>query len=296
MDLDQFETLVRGCHSRVYRAACAIVHDRAEAEDVVQEACSRAYEHLDEFEGRARFSTWLTRIAMHEALARVRRGKRFDALETHAEDPSMSTGLGSSPEQQASDFEMRPVLEAAVARLPDGLRAVFVLRAVEEMSGVDVAECLGVSEDTVKTRLHRARVRLRDMLIESVEPSMPSGPDDSRASEASHRFDGSLLPMWIYDTQTLAFLAVNDAAVRQYGYRRDEFAALTIEGIRPQADVAALREDVARHTDAGRVWRHRRKDGSIIAVEVRAHDIDFERKRSRLVLARERFRPTCVHA
>jgi RNA polymerase sigma-70 factor (ECF subfamily) len=284
--------------SRIYRAACAIVRDAGEAEDVVQEACARAYEHLGEFEGRARFSTWLTRIAVHEALARVRGGKRAVLSETHAEEPSLSAGSGSSPEQKTSDLEMRPLLETAVAKLPDGLRAVFVLRAVEEMSGAEVAECLGISEDAVKTRLHRARSRLREMLIESIEPSLPFASEDPRASTTRQRvrFDNGPLPMWIYDTETLAFLAVNDAAVRHYGYRREEFAALTLEGIRPQEDVAALRDDVARHTDAGRVWRHRKKDGSVIAVEVRAHDFAFKRRRSRLVLATERLRPTFARA
>jgi RNA polymerase sigma-70 factor (ECF subfamily) len=171
-ELDQFELLMRRHNSRVYRVARSIVRDASEAEDVMQDAYVRAYEHLGQFEGRALFSTWLTRIAVHEALARVRRGKRFDSL--HTEDHSMSTQSSSSPEQQASDVEMRSLLEAAVGKLPEELRVVFVLRAVEGMSGAEVGECLGISEDTVKTRLHRARGRLQEMLIESIEPSLPA--------------------------------------------------------------------------------------------------------------------------
>jgi RNA polymerase sigma-70 factor, ECF subfamily len=171
---EQFELIMRRHNSRVYRAARSIVHDASEAEDVMQDAYVRAYEHLGEFEGRARFSTWLTRIAVHEALARVRRGKRFDPLETHAEHPSMSTPSRSSPEQETSDMEMRHAIEAAVAKLSDEYRSVFVLRAVEGMSGAEVAECLDIPEDTVKTRLHRARNQLQEMLISSIEPSLPS--------------------------------------------------------------------------------------------------------------------------
>src|SRR3954463_637284 len=98
-----FELLMRRHNERVYRAARAILRDESEAEDVMQDAYVRAYEHLHEFEGRARFSTWLTRIAVHEALARSRRRKRFDSLESHTQESSMSTPPGSSPEQQASD-------------------------------------------------------------------------------------------------------------------------------------------------------------------------------------------------
>ncbi len=169
-----FELLMRRNNPRVYRAARAILHDESEAEDVMQDAYVRAYEHLHAFEGRARFSTWLTRIAVHEALARVRRRQRFDSLESHPEEPTMSTQAGTDPEQQASDVEMRAVLEAAIGRLPDEFRSVFVLRAVEGMSGAETAECLGIPDDTVKTRLHRARGRLQEMLVESIEPALPS--------------------------------------------------------------------------------------------------------------------------
>jgi RNA polymerase sigma-70 factor (ECF subfamily) len=173
-EMHRFEVLMRRHNPRVYRAARAILHDASEAEDVMQDTYVRAYAHLAEFEGRARFSTWLTRIAVHEALGRVRRSKRFDSLDSHPEEPFMSTEAGSSPEQQASDVEMRAVLEAAIERLPDEFRSVFVLRAVEGMSGAETAECLGIAEDTVKTRLHRARGRLQEMLLASVEPTLPT--------------------------------------------------------------------------------------------------------------------------
>jgi RNA polymerase sigma-70 factor, ECF subfamily len=286
---DQFETLIRRHRSRLYRTALAILRDASEAEDVTQNAYMRAYEHLGEFEGRSRFSTWLTRIAMHEAFARVRRGNRCARLQKHTEDLFMATGSSSSPEQETSDAEMRPVLDAAVARLSNDFRSVFVLRAVEGLSGAEVAECLGIPEDTVKTRLHRARERLRRMLAASVESSLPPVSGYSHASETRCRalLESSPLPMWVYDPRTFAFLAVNDAAVRHYGYSRSEFAALTIEDIRPLEDVPALRENVARRTHTGRVWRHRKKDGSIIRVEVKAHDFVFGERRTRRVFAND---------
>jgi RNA polymerase sigma-70 factor (ECF subfamily) len=168
-----FELLMRRHNQRVYRAARAILRSDHEAEDVMQDAYVRAYEHLRDFEGRARFSTWLTRIAVHEALARARRARRFDAWDSQSEEPSMSSHVPPSPEQTASDRELRSVLERAIDALPDDFRAVFVLRAVEEMSGAETAECLGIPEDTVKTRLYRARGRLQDALLSSLEPTIP---------------------------------------------------------------------------------------------------------------------------
>ena len=167
-----FELLMRRHNQRLYRTARAILRDASEAEDVMQDAYVRAYEHLADFEGRARFATWLTRIAAHEATTRARRRKRFDSLDQ--EESFMSTQSGSNPEQQASDIEMRSVLETAIERLPDEFRSVFVLRAVEGMSGAEVAESLGIQEETVKTRLHRARGRLQEMLVAAMEPALPA--------------------------------------------------------------------------------------------------------------------------
>jgi RNA polymerase sigma-70 factor (ECF subfamily) len=168
-----FEHVMRRYNQRVYRAARAILRDDHEAEDVMQEAYVRAYEHLGEFEGRARFSTWLLRIAVHEALARLRRAKRFEPLTGESEEPSMSTQRPASPEQSASDQEMRALLEQAIDALPDDFRAVFVLRAVEELSGAETAECLGIPEETVKTRLFRARGRLQEAILGTLEPKLP---------------------------------------------------------------------------------------------------------------------------
>jgi RNA polymerase sigma factor (sigma-70 family) len=168
-----FELLMRRHSARLYRATCAILHDPNEAEDVMQEAYVRAYEHLHEFEGRARFSTWLTRIAIHEALARLRSRNRFEPLDADANDPAASAHPDSSPEQHASDIEMNALLQDALGKLPADFRSVFVLRAGHGMSVAEAAECLGIAEGTVKTRLHRARLRLQE-LLESIEPALPS--------------------------------------------------------------------------------------------------------------------------
>lgn len=173
-EIELFELLMRRNNPRVYRASRAILRDDTEAEDVMQDTYVRAFGHLHEFEGRSRFSTWLTKIAVHEAFARLRKQRRLEPLDAHTEGSSMSTQPETSPEQQASDAEMRVVLESAIARLPDDFRSVFVLRAVDGLSGAETAECLGIPEDTVKTRLHRARGRLQEMLVQSIEPALAS--------------------------------------------------------------------------------------------------------------------------
>ena len=154
-----FELLMRRYNQRLYRVTRAIVRDEREAEDVTQDAWVRAFEHLDQFAGRARFSTWLTRIAVHEALARVRRGARsIDIEETMPTLASAAAG----PEQRAADHELGEVIEAAVDALPEVYGAVFMLRDVEGLSTADTAACLELNEETVKTRLHRARALLRN--------------------------------------------------------------------------------------------------------------------------------------
>jgi RNA polymerase sigma-70 factor (ECF subfamily) len=166
-----FELIMRRNNQRLYRAARAILKENDEAEDVMQDAYVRAFEHLHEFEGRARLSTWLTRIAVNEAIARVRRGRRFAPLESRPEELAMSP-QPNTPEAHASDGEMRAALEQAISELPEEFRVVFVLRAVEEMSGAETAECLGIPEETVKTRLHRARGRLQETLRAAFETKL----------------------------------------------------------------------------------------------------------------------------
>lgn len=167
-----FETLIRRHNRRVFRATRAILRNDDEAEDAMQEAYVSAFAHLKDFGGRARFSTWLVRIAVYEALGRLRRGKRLTSLdEAELEEEPMATTR--SPEEAASDRELRTVLEQAVDALPVGFRAVFMLRAVEEMSVSETAEALAISEETVRTRLHRARGLLQHELSERAERAAP---------------------------------------------------------------------------------------------------------------------------
>jgi len=165
-----FEIVMRRHNQRLYRVARAILHNEDEAEDVMQDAYVRAYEHLHQFAGRAKFSTWLTRIAVHEALARRQRSNRYQALEPVSEGMGeLMDGFASgspNPEQQASNDEMRTLLEEAVEQLPDAYRGIFVLRDVEEMSTSEAADVLGITEENVKVRLHRARALLRKSLYE----------------------------------------------------------------------------------------------------------------------------------
>lgn len=168
-----FELLMRRNNRRLYRVARAILGRDAEAEDVVQEAYVRAFTHLGAFEGRARFSTWLTRIAVYEALACRRRrrteGAAAAAREEEEELMQWPTRGAADPEQSAAGAELRRVIEASVDALPEHYRVVFMLRAVEELSVAETAECLEIPEETVKTRLHRARGLLRERLLARVE-------------------------------------------------------------------------------------------------------------------------------
>jgi len=163
-----FEIIMRRHNQLLYRVARAILRNDGEAEDVMQDAYVRAYEHLGQFAAKAKFSTWLTRIAVHEALSRQRRGNRYQELEPMSEregDPmDRFASLAPDPEQQASNSEVRRLLEESVEKLPDAYRTIFILRDIEEMSTTDAAEVLEITEDNVKVRLHRARALLRKSL------------------------------------------------------------------------------------------------------------------------------------
>ena len=163
-----FELLMRRYNERVYRAARSIVRDEQEAEDVMQQAYVNAFTHLRQFNGSAQFSTWLTKIALNEALARVRRRGRYETFDEDLSnvEPFMSSNPAPNPERQAFAEELRRLLEWAIDTLPDGMREVFVLRDVEGLSTSEVAESLGVSDDVVKTRLSRGRAALRRVLRE----------------------------------------------------------------------------------------------------------------------------------
>jgi len=172
-----YELLMRRHNERIYRAARAIVRDDAEAEDVMQQAYVNAYAHLRQFDRRASFATWLTRIAVNEALARARRQGRYVSMDLEQDQPAAARPTDTmtpDPETQAYAGELRALLEAAVDALPDGAREVFMLREVQGLSTLETADALGIREDAVKTRLSRAKVALRRDLLERVGNTGPT--------------------------------------------------------------------------------------------------------------------------
>ncbi len=175
-DLPLFELLMRRYNQRLYRVARAIVKSDSEAEDVAQQAYVNAYINLHQFAGRAKFSTWLTRIAVHEALNRARKQSRIAwPAEDAQEDPmERIASPGVDPERQAFAGELGTLLERAVDDLPESYRTVFVMRDVEGLSTSETAECLDLSEEAVKTRLHRAKSMLRDMLYDRAGLAAPT--------------------------------------------------------------------------------------------------------------------------
>jgi RNA polymerase sigma-70 factor (ECF subfamily) len=160
---------MRRHNERIYRTARAILRDESEAEDVMQQAYVNAYTHLRQFDGRSKFSTWLTRIAVNEALARARRRGLYTTMDADesavVEIPGTFDGT-PDPERLAISREIGALVESAIDRLPDGTREVFMLRQVEGMSTEEVADALDVSEAVVKTRLSRARGAIRRDLLE----------------------------------------------------------------------------------------------------------------------------------
>jgi RNA polymerase sigma-70 factor (ECF subfamily) len=158
-----FEILMRRYNRRLFRVTRSIVTNDLDAEDIVQDAFVRAYEHLNQFEGRARFSTWLTKIAIYEAYARVRRidYQKVDSISVLEGEDFKLKSKGRDPEQQTYDGELKVVLEKAFDALPNDYKSVFMLREIEGLSTAETAECLEISEENAKTRLHRARALLQ---------------------------------------------------------------------------------------------------------------------------------------
>ena len=176
-DAAAIEVLVRRHNRLLFRTARAILRDDAEAEDVVQETYLRAFRALASFRGESSFSTWLTRIAANQALMRLRRATRADKVIPidHHNGASLMEGVedeAAGPERAAMGAEMRGLLERRIDALPDLYRAVFVMRAVEELSVEETAAALGLPEATVRTRFFRARALLRGALEHEIDFAM----------------------------------------------------------------------------------------------------------------------------
>jgi RNA polymerase sigma-70 factor (ECF subfamily) len=169
-DREAFRTIMQRCNQRLFRIARAVMRDDAEAEDVLQEAYTRAFAAMASFRGEAGVATWLTRIVLNEAHGRLRSRRAtvdLDAVEAAQESAEILAFPGRAvddPEADAARAQIRRILETAVDHLPEPFRLVFILREVEELSVEETAEHLGLKIETVKTRLHRARRRLREAL------------------------------------------------------------------------------------------------------------------------------------
>ncbi|GJQ21512.1 MAG: RNA polymerase sigma factor [Bacteroidia bacterium] len=162
-----YELIMRRHNQRLFKICRAYVRDGDEAEDIVQEAYVKAYEQLPRFEQRAKFSTWLIRILINEALAHIRRNGRFTSIEP--DEGGMNAGMihephspeNETPSERTMNDELKNVLEEAIDALPEKYRSVFVMRAIEGMSVAETSESLKISQENVKVRLNRAKEMLR---------------------------------------------------------------------------------------------------------------------------------------
>jgi RNA polymerase sigma-70 factor (ECF subfamily) len=167
-------------NQRLFRAAWSILKDRPESEEAVQSAYLKAFDRIGDYEGRSTLSTWLTRIVINEALGRLRSARRRRAaleqqgvavLDTYRE-ALMRGSEPVAPDADVAREQLRRLLEQAVASLPQAFRSVFVLREVEGLSVEETAEALGIPAPTVKTRLHRARLKLQEALAPDVRGAL----------------------------------------------------------------------------------------------------------------------------
>ena len=174
---DAFRTIMQRNNQRLYRLARGVVRDDFEAEDVVQEAYMRAFAHLEAFRGDSSLSTWLSRITINEALGRLRARQRAPQA-SHVPDgrseaeiiPFPGSPQSDDPERTMAQRQILRLVEQATDHLPEAFRCVFVARVIEGMSVEETAELLGLQPQTVKTRLHRARARVRKELHSRIGP------------------------------------------------------------------------------------------------------------------------------
>ena len=169
-DKDQYARLMRRHNQRLFRAVRAILRQDDQAEDVVQEAYVIAYQNLAGFRRESAFATWLTRIAVNEALGRLRKRARAQHLGL-VEEANADATMGTpphTPEDQAARAELRRLLEDQIDALPEAYRTVLVLRDVQELDTAETAASLGLTEEAVRVRLHRARQALQASLAEAV--------------------------------------------------------------------------------------------------------------------------------
>jgi len=183
-DMAACDECIRQHAGSVYRLALRLMRNEAEAEDVMQDTFLNAFKGIDKFVGRSSLRTWLYRIAYNAAVLRLRkRGPELISLD-EAADPEEGWSLpkeffdwSNMPERELEKAEVRAEMERAIDELPPTLRAAFVLRELEDLSTEETARALGVTEATVKTRLHRARLWLRERLTSFFTPGMPKAEE-----------------------------------------------------------------------------------------------------------------------
>ncbi|HUJ32719.1 MAG TPA: sigma-70 family RNA polymerase sigma factor [Candidatus Acidoferrum sp.] len=169
-DVSAFETLVGRYERKIFRLTQNITQNREDAEDAMQESFLKAYEHLPEFQGNSRFYTWLVRIAVNQALMKLRKRRPNqvsldDDIDTGEETiPRDVEDWGPSPEERYRQAELSGILSNVISELDPSFRIVFQLRDIEELSTEETAEALGLSVPAVKSRLLRARLKLRQKL------------------------------------------------------------------------------------------------------------------------------------
>ena len=175
-DADAFRAIMRINNQKLYRLARSIVRNDSEAEDIVQETYVTAFAHLSSFRGEASLATWLSRIAINEALGRLRKRRRSasvisggPASDAHV-IPFPLGASGDDPERTMAQRQILQLVEQATDALPDVYRTVFVARVIEGLSMEETADLLGIKPQTVKTRLHRARALVRKQLDEQIGP------------------------------------------------------------------------------------------------------------------------------
>ena len=169
-DREAFRAIMQNCNQRLFRVARGLMRDDAEAEDLLQEAYTRAFAAIAGFRGESGIATWLTRIVLNEGHDRLR--ARRATVELEEVEPAQASGQvlpfpgpsATDPEADAARAQIRRLIEVALDDLPEAFRLVFILREVEELSVDETAAHLGIRTETVKTRLHRARRRLREAL------------------------------------------------------------------------------------------------------------------------------------
>jgi RNA polymerase sigma-70 factor (ECF subfamily) len=171
-----FRAIMQANNRRLYRIARGILRNDSEAEDVVQETYVRAFTHLEGFRGDSSLATWLARIAMNEALGRLRRQRQSVELDSlppgalEAQIIQFPLSASEDPEKTMAQREIQHVVEHAIDELPEAFRIVFITRVIEGMDVAETAELLDLKPETVKTRLHRARTMLRENVEKKIGP------------------------------------------------------------------------------------------------------------------------------